>query len=83
MSKAGGWYIIAEQKFGAWRSPVARTVRVGEDGGSNPLAPTKYRKRHQPFFVFKFGNRSLKRRKTMFFSQTIGFADCHPPRPDR
>ena len=26
--------------LGAWRSPVARTVRVGEVGGSNPLAPT-------------------------------------------
>ncbi len=25
---------------GAWRSPVARTVRVGEVVGSNPAAPT-------------------------------------------
>ena len=26
--------------LGAWRSLVARTVRDGEAGGSNPLAPT-------------------------------------------
>ena len=43
LAKAAGFgYNAARLKgrIGAWRSPVARTVRVGEVMGSNPVAPT-------------------------------------------
>ena len=37
--------------IGAWRSLVARTVRVGEVPGSNPGAPTQKTQQNAGFFV--------------------------------
>ena len=34
------WREIVATIFGAWLSPVERTVRVREAAGSNPAAPT-------------------------------------------
>jgi hypothetical protein len=42
---------------GAWRSLVARTVRVGEVVGSNPAAPTTKHSQLRVFFCFPHTSR--------------------------
>lgn len=60
LAKSPGCLIISEH-FGVWRRLVARSVRVGEVIGSNPVTPTRQRPyRHQTgtaYFIkfFRYG----------------------------